>query len=99
MEDSAYLTQLLAGLFYTAASVALFRLCARTGHRPERLLVLIPMSALGRIATACGVIAAAVFTRLVFRSDAAWADWMVRGSATLIAAGVPSPPPRRIGAG
>ncbi len=103
MEDSAYLMQLLVGFFYTAASVPLFRLSARSGQRPERLLgfaflcygasylfyqlpyplnsesLLVPLSFLGRLATAVGVVACALFTRLVFRSDAAWARWLVRG--------------------
>jgi hypothetical protein len=38
MEDSAFLVQLLAGLFYTAASVPLFRRAARSGEAPERIL-------------------------------------------------------------
>jgi hypothetical protein len=112
MEDSAYLMQLLAAFFYTAASVALFRLSSRTGQRPERLLgfvllyyglsyffyqipyvlgsesLLVPLSFVGRIATAAGVIAVAMFTRLVFRSDAAWAAWLVRACIALIVVGV-----------
>jgi hypothetical protein len=43
MEDSSYLMQLLAAFFYTAASVALFRLSSRTGQRPERLLGFAPL--------------------------------------------------------
>jgi len=38
MEDSAYLAQLLTGVFYTAAALPLLRLAARTGQHPERLL-------------------------------------------------------------
>lgn len=38
MEDSSFLVQLLAGVFYIAASVPLFRRAARSGERPEHLL-------------------------------------------------------------
>lgn len=112
MEDSAYLMQLLAGFFYIAASVPLFRLSARSGQKPERVLgyvflffglsyvfyqlpfvvrseaLLIPLSFVGRLATGAGVVAVAVFTRMVFRSEAAWATWLVRGSVLFIAVGV-----------
>lgn len=112
MEDSAYLVQFLLGFFYTAASVPLFRLSARSGERPERLLgfaflcygvsyilyqipyvlgweaLLSPLGFIGRIAMAAGAIASAMFTRLVFRGDAAWAGWLVRGCIALIALGL-----------
>jgi len=38
MEGGAFLVQLLAGVFYIAASVPLFRRAARSGESPERLL-------------------------------------------------------------
>jgi hypothetical protein len=38
MEDSSYIVQLLIGVFFTAASVPLFRLAGRSGELPERML-------------------------------------------------------------
>lgn len=38
MEDNAFLVQLLAGVFYIAASLPLFRRAARSGENPERML-------------------------------------------------------------
>jgi hypothetical protein len=38
MEDSSYLMELLAGVFYTVAAIPLFRLSRRSGERPERVL-------------------------------------------------------------
>ena len=38
MEDSAYLGELLAGVFYSVAGYRLLRLALRTQEKPERVL-------------------------------------------------------------
>ena len=112
MTDGAYVTQLLAAVFFLVVGVRLLRLSRRTGEAPEKLLgiyfflagwgyvgwllptifhleaMVDPIDLSAWALYSIGVIPFMLFARLVFRPDAAWANWMVRACTLLLIAGM-----------
>lgn len=110
MESEYYLT-LFSGFFYVAAAIPLFRLSARSGQSPERVLgitfllmgisylfyelpfplqneaLLVPFAVTGRVFYDASVVTVALFTKQVFHSDRAWANWLFGSTIALLVIG------------
>lgn len=67
----------IAYLFYVAPDL-----------EPSLVPLMTPLSFLGRVTTAVGMAAIAVFTWQVFQKDAAWAKWLAWGSVCLNLLGI-----------
>jgi len=73
----AFLLFGISYLFYVAPDIL-----------PTLMPMMTPLSFLGRITTATGVVGIALFTWQVFRRDAAWAKWLAWGNGFVILVGI-----------